>query len=68
MQNQVKVLREAHGLTQEDLAQAVHVTSRTIISLEKSKYRPSIELAYRLARFFGTDIESLFCLSDNFPE
>ena len=32
--------------------------------LEKGKYKPSIVLAYKLAKLFGTDIETLFCLKE----
>lgn len=51
-------------MTQRELAEAVNVTERTIISLEKGHYKPSIVLAYKLARFFHTDIETLFCLKE----
>ncbi len=51
-------------MTQRELAEAVDVTERTIISLEKGRYKPSIVLAYKLARFFQTDIETLFCLKE----
>lgn len=51
-------------MTQRELAEAVNVTERTIISLEKERYKASIILAYKLARFFQTDIETLFCLKE----
>ena len=41
MRNRVKELRLEHGLTQQELADRVCVTSRTVISLEKQKYNPS---------------------------
>lgn len=43
----------------------VFVSQRTIISLEKGQYKPSIMLAYRLACLFETTIEELFCLAEN---
>ena len=43
----------------------VHVSSRTIISLEKGQYNPSLLLAYRLALVFGTTVEELYCLAEN---
>ena len=49
-------------MTQREVAEKVHVTERTIISVEKGKYKPSIVLAYKLAKLFGTNIETLFCL------
>lgn len=52
MKNRVKELRLAAGMTQQQLAELVHVSSRTIISLEKGQYNPSLLLAYRLALIF----------------
>ena len=42
------------------LADLVHVSSRTIISIEKEQYNPSLMLAYRIAEVFDTTIEELF--------
>ncbi|MDF7682387.1 helix-turn-helix transcriptional regulator [Lactobacillus sp. ESL0679] len=64
MPNLVKKLRLEHKLTQEELADKVGVTQRTIISVEKGKYKPSLLLAYKLACFFGISIEDLFCLKE----
>jgi putative transcriptional regulator len=55
-------------MTQQQLADAVHVSTRTIISLEQGRYNPSIMLAYRLAVEFGTTIEDLYCLEENKKE
>ena len=65
MKNRVKELRTAAGMTQQQLADRVHVSSRTIISLEKELYNPSLLLAYRLAREFRTSVEELCCLEEN---
>ena len=43
-------------MTQQELADLVNVSSRTIISLEKEKYNPSIMLSYRLALIFDTTV------------
>ena len=53
------------GLTQQQLADLVHVSARTIISIEKGQCNPSLMLAYRLARVFGTTVEDLCCLQEN---
>ena len=47
-------------MTQQELARRVGVTRQTIISIEKNKFRPSVELALRLARAFGVKVEDLF--------
>ena len=65
MKNRVKELRTAAGMTQQQLADRVHVSSRTIISLEKELYNPSLLLAYRIAELFGTTVEDLYCLKEN---
>lgn len=58
--NQIQKIRLAKKLTQEDLAHAVNVTRATIIALEKGNYNPSLELAFRIAQFFKTDIQKIF--------
>ena len=65
MKNRVKELRTAAGMTQQQLADRVHVSSRTIISLEKELYNPSLLLAYRIAELFGVTVEDLYCLKEN---
>ena len=65
MKTRVKELRAAAGLTQQQLAEQVHVSSRTIISIDKGQYSPSLMLAYRLALVFGVTVEDLCCLQEN---
>lgn len=61
MITKVRQMRAAAGLTQQQLAELVHVSARTIISIEKGQYSPSLMLAYRMARVFGTTVEQLCC-------
>ena len=65
MKTKVKELRAEHGMTQQQLADLVGVSSRTIISIEKGQYSPSLMLAYRMARVFGVSVEELCCLEEN---
>ena len=65
MKNRVKELRIAAGMTQQQLEERVHASSRTIISLEKEQYNPSLLLAYRIAEVFQTSVEELYCLREN---
>lgn len=65
MKNKIKKLRTERGMTQQQLADWVFVSSRTIISLEQGKYNPSIMLAYKIAKVFNTTIEELYCLEEN---
>lgn len=47
-------------MTQEELAEKVGVTRQTIIAIEKNKYVPSLELAFKIVRYFGKKIEDVF--------
>lgn len=60
VKNEIKALREAAGITQENLAERLAVSRQTIISLEKGRYDPSIRLAFAIARLFGKSIEDVF--------
>lgn len=63
--NHVRRYRESvTGLTQHDLAVRVGVTRQSIISIELGRYRPSVELALRLARAFDVRVEDLFELGE----
>ena len=65
MKTKVRELRQSAKMTQQQLADLVHVSSRTIISIEKEQYSPSLMLAYRIAQVFGTTVEDLCCLQEN---
>jgi len=60
MKNRIKVFRAMHDLTQEDLAKAIGVTRQTILAIEKGKYVPSLDLAFKIARHFRVTIEEIF--------
>jgi putative transcriptional regulator len=58
--NKIKVYRAMHNMTQEDLADRVGVTRQTIIAIEKNKYVPSLELAFKIVKVFNEKIENIF--------
>lgn len=59
--NNIRKLRFFHDeMTQKELAKQVGVTRQTIISLEKGKYSPSLELAFRIAQVFNSPLEEVF--------
>ena len=60
MQNEVRTLRTAMGLSQEQLGTAMGVSRQTINSIEKERYTPSLPLAIALARHFGRPVEEIF--------
>lgn len=65
MKTILRELRLKAGLTQQQLADRVHVSARTIISIEREQYSPSLMLAYRMAEVFGVTVEELCCLREN---
>lgn len=64
MQNNVKQLRKAAGLRQEDLARKLGVSRQTIIAIENNKYDPTLALAIKLARLLGLYVDELFFLDE----
>ena len=68
MKNKIKVFRAMNDLTQEDLAREVGVTRQTILAIEKGKYDPSLELAFRISNRFGVHIEEIFSYDPAIPD
>ena len=65
MKNKIKVYRAMHDLTQDNLAHALGVTRQTILAIEKGRYDPSLELAFKMARHFNTTVDELFVYEQN---
>ncbi len=65
MKNRLEELRKAHGLRQEELADALEVSRQTIGSLENGRYNPSILLAFKIARYFGLTMEEIFIYEED---
>lgn len=60
MNNRLRELREHRDWSQGQLAERLDVSRQTVNALETGKYDPSLPLAFRIARLFGTPIESIF--------
>lgn len=60
MENEIKALREALGLSQGELAKVCGVSRQTINAIENNKYDPTLALSFRLARTLGTTVDRLF--------
>ncbi len=59
--NNIRKLRFEHEeMTQQQLADAVKVTRQTIVAIEKEKYSPSLELAFKIAHVFKKPLEEVF--------
>jgi len=64
MKNNIKVERAIKNITQQQLADSVGVSRQTINAMELGKYVPSTLLALKIARYFETNVESIFQLED----
>ncbi|MFP7278885.1 helix-turn-helix transcriptional regulator [Exiguobacterium indicum] len=60
MKNKVKEMREERGWSQGELAKRLNVSRQTVISIEKERYNPSLDLAFSLADLFERRIEDIF--------
>lgn len=65
IENRIKILRAVHNWTQADLAELLGVSRQAIISIEKYKYTPSLELAFKIARAFNVSINEVFILKED---
>ena len=65
MRTWLKVERAKKDLTQAQLAKEMNVSTHSINCIENQKYMPSVILAIKLARFFGTTVEEIFFLEDS---
>ena len=64
MKNRIEEIRREKGIRQEDFARALEVSRQTISSLETGRYNPSIQLAYKIARYFDLTIEDVFLFEE----
>ena len=64
METKIQELRKANKISQAELADEMGVTRQTIISLEKGRYNASLELAFKIARYFGKAIEEVFIFEE----
>ncbi|GIH16370.1 helix-turn-helix transcriptional regulator [Rugosimonospora africana] len=60
MRNDVRGLRKAKGISQEQLGRELGVSRQTINAVEQGRYTPSLPLAIGIAQFFGRTVEEIF--------
>lgn len=65
MKNNIRVERARKRITQQDLADVLHVTRQTINAIELGKYSPSAVLALKMSRYFDVSVNDLFELEDS---
>jgi putative transcriptional regulator len=60
MKNRLRVLRAERDWSQADLAERLEVSRQSVNAIETGKFDPSLPLAFKLARLFGSTIEEIF--------
>ena len=65
METKIQDLLKANKISQAELADEMGVTRQTIISLEKGRYNASLELAFKIARYFGKTVEEVFIFEED---
>jgi putative transcriptional regulator len=60
MGNRVRELRTARAWSQADLGERLAVSRQAVNAIENGKHDPSLSLAFRIARLFGTSVDSIF--------
>lgn len=65
IRNNVRDLRAAREMTQQQLADQIDLTRQTVIAIEGDKYSPSLETAFRIANVFGVPLEDVFQYQDD---
>lgn len=68
LKNKIKVYRAMNDWTQEELAQRVNVTRKTINTVENRKFVPSAYLAIKIARAFGVSVEDVFQIDEEISD
>ncbi len=65
VRNDIRRLRFMNDeMTQAELAKRIGVTRQTVVAIEKEKYSPSLEVAFRIARVFAVPLETVFSYDD----
>ncbi|EEL64062.1 transcriptional regulator [Bacillus thuringiensis] len=60
LNNNIKMYRAAKNISQDQLAKIVGVTRQTISAVEKNKYSPTLELAFKISKVLDRTIEEVF--------
>jgi len=65
VQNHIAEFRKEAGLSQQELADAINVSRKTISTVETSRFTPSVIIALKIAQHFNTSVERLFSLDEH---
>ncbi|MCK5575066.1 MAG: helix-turn-helix transcriptional regulator [Sphingomonadales bacterium] len=65
LSNRIRVHRAEHRISQQELADAIGVTRKTISTIEVGRFVPSTIIALKIARHFDVPVEDVFSLNDS---
>jgi len=65
VKNHIAKYRKEAGLSQQELADAINVSRKTISTVETARFTPSVIIALKIAKHFNTSVESVFVLDEN---
>ena len=65
--NRISVLREERGVSRRELAEKIGVNFQTVGYLEREEYNPSLDLAFRIAEYFGLPVDMVFSVKPMKP-
>jgi len=65
--NRIAILRKERKISRKELAEKVGVNFQTIGYLEREKYNPSLDLAFKISEFFGLPVDFIFSTSPQGP-
>jgi len=68
VKNRMREQRTERGMSQVEVAAALGVSRQTVIAIETGRYSPSLPLAFRIARFFGSTVDEMFDASEEVPK
>lgn len=58
--NNILQLRKLKKLTQQELADKIGMTRQTIVAIERGKYSPSLEAAFKIAHVLEAELPAVF--------
>lgn len=62
--NRLKEIREERNISQTELAALVSVSARHIAFIESGDRKPSIDLAFKIAKALSCSLEDIFLLKE----
>ncbi len=67
MKNRLRVLRAEREWSQAELAGRLEVSRQSVNAIETGRFDPSLPLAFKIARLFGSSIEAIF-IEEDWPD